>query len=191
MIHFYDAQTLPLSRWRKGGGETREIIRIPPDAENFSWRASIATITADGDFSLWPGIDRVIVLLTGDGIALHSDTTHSLILRQYQPYAFAGEESIKAKLTAGTSTDFNLMIRRATHQAQVRRVSEAFTPEPSGDGLVYVLSGTWQAGDRSLHQGQGVWWQPDDKGLFASNKDLWLQPASDDALLLLAEIVAS
>ncbi|PPS58274.1 hypothetical protein CRX72_12315 [Pantoea sp. BRM17] len=60
------------SRWRNGGGETREIVSFPPGAADFAWRASIATLDASGPFSLFPGVDRVITLLQGDSPLLQS-----------------------------------------------------------------------------------------------------------------------
>jgi len=62
MIARFDYAQLPVSRWRNGGGETREIISYPPGAAEFQWRATIATIDADGPFSPFPGVDRVITL---------------------------------------------------------------------------------------------------------------------------------
>nr|MBA2815075.1 putative ATP-dependent helicase DinG [Candidatus Pantoea persica] len=56
---------LPVSRWRNGGGETREIVSYPPGEADFAWRASIATLARDGAFSRFPGVDRVITLLRG------------------------------------------------------------------------------------------------------------------------------
>jgi environmental stress-induced protein Ves len=61
---------LPVSRWRNGGGETREIISWPPGQADFDWRASIATVAQDGPFSAFPGIDRSITLLSGEGVQL-------------------------------------------------------------------------------------------------------------------------
>ncbi|MBI0528160.1 HutD family protein, partial [Dickeya dianthicola] len=31
MMHIFSLETLPVSRWKNGGGETREICRIPSD----------------------------------------------------------------------------------------------------------------------------------------------------------------
>lgn len=72
MIEFYDTDSLPVTRWRNGGGETREIVSFPPRSEPFSWRASIASIAASGAFSFFPGVDRVITLLNGEGVELAS-----------------------------------------------------------------------------------------------------------------------
>lgn len=71
---------IPYSRlivapWKNGGGETREIAAFPPGAgfDDFDWRLSIATIAEDGAFSAFPGIDRTLILLSGNGVALRLD----------------------------------------------------------------------------------------------------------------------
>ncbi|WP_158783211.1 HutD family protein [Pantoea sp. BAV 3049] len=179
MIQFYDSQTLPVSRWRNGGGETREIISFPPGVQTFSWRISIATIATDGAFSLFPGVDRVITLLSGNGVQLNAAESYSQLLQPNQPFAFAGEDQIHCRLTGGVSSDFNVMTRRATHQADVRVTSEAFSPAPAAAGVVYVLAGEWVTGDLAIGPGQGVWWE---------NQGKSLAPTSAEALLLLAEI---
>lgn len=89
-MQIFSLDTLPVSRWKNGGGETREICRIPSDEPDgdFAWRASIATIERDGDFSCFPGVDRVITLLSGDGVDLCGEGwRHRLTL--HQPFAFA------------------------------------------------------------------------------------------------------
>lgn len=179
MMHFFDMQTLPVSRWRNGGGETREIISFPPSAEAFSWRISIATIAQDGDFSLFPGIDRVITLLDGDGVELNARGKYQQLLLRNQPFVFAGEDEISLRLIGGVSSDFNVMTRRETHQAAVRVVNESISPAAETAGVAYVLAGEWVLGDRRLQQGQGVWWPQNGEPL---------APGSADAELLFTEI---
>ena len=58
------------TRWRNGGGWTREIHAEPADAGDWGWRLSIAEITADGPFSTFEGVDRELVLLAGEGLRL-------------------------------------------------------------------------------------------------------------------------
>jgi uncharacterized protein len=63
-------------RWRNGLGWTREILqrRIDDapasDAAPWDWRLSIAEIERDAAFSAFPGIDRELVLLAGNGVRL-------------------------------------------------------------------------------------------------------------------------
>lgn len=179
MIHFYDSSSLAVSRWRNGGGETREIISFPPAADPFSWRISIATLAADGAFSLFPGVDRVITLLEGEGVELAANGKPAHRLIRNQPFAFSGEQQIDCRLTGGVSKDFNVMTRRETHRAEVRVISDGFSPRAEEAGVVYVLAGEWITGELRLRQGQGVWWEKNAEPL---------APASSDALLLLAEI---
>ncbi len=66
----FQLSTLPVTPWKNGGGETREIICVPAPDAPFLWRASIATLQADGPFSPFPGVDRVITLLAGQPLRL-------------------------------------------------------------------------------------------------------------------------
>ena len=58
--------------WKNGRGETTEIAVHPAGAsiDDFGWRVSMAGVAEDGDFSLFPGIDRTLAVLTGAGIEL-------------------------------------------------------------------------------------------------------------------------
>ncbi|HEY0211424.1 HutD family protein [Acerihabitans sp.] len=178
---------LPVSRWRNGGGETREIISCPPDAgaepAAFAWRASIATIDRDGAFSSFPGVDRIIALLEGDGVLLDNAAggTHALT-RPGVPHAFAGEDRISARLAGGPSRDFNIMIRRQERRARVERlIGEQILPA-GRDGVLYVLAGRWRLdGEAALTPGEGVWWQQ-------LGAPLRLRPADGDGVALWADI---
>lgn len=153
--------------WKNGGGMTREIVCRPALAGtgDFSWRASVATIAADGPFSTYPGIDRVIVLLDGGGVRLRSadgSIDHRLDT-PLAPFTFAGEASIDATLLAGGSTDFNLMTRRATCRAQVAVLHSAATLPAAAQGVLMAVQGDWQAvaDDGAVHAvpaQQGLWW---------------------------------
>lgn len=56
-------------RWRNQLGWTREILRLG-DPEAWALRLSIAEIERDTTFSAFPGIDRELVLLRGNGMRL-------------------------------------------------------------------------------------------------------------------------
>lgn len=176
MMHYYRTEALPVSKWRNGGGETREIVSFPPGASEFGWRASIATIAASGDFSRFPGIDRVITLIDGEPVALHSPQKPPHLLRLNLPHRFRGEEAIRAQLSASASLDFNIMTRRGQFSASVQ-VSDI--AQQSEAGVCWVIAGEWQAGEHRLRRGQGVWW---------SGEDTAVTPLTDNALLLFAAI---
>ncbi|WP_338490914.1 HutD family protein [Erwinia aphidicola] len=158
MIQRYDSKQLPVSRWRNGGGETREIISYPPGVVDFDWRISIATIASDGDFSTFPGIDRIITLLSGD-VALYRQGALIQHLALNQPFAFPGEEAIAARLAGGCSTDFNIMARRSRYQPAAGIATQRFAPQDEVSGVVYVIAGEWQCADGVLDAGQGAWWE--------------------------------
>lgn len=174
MIHIYDSSTLPVSRWRNGGGETREIVSYPPGVADFDWRISIATIAAEGDFSLFPGIDRIITLLSGE-VTLYRHHQQFQALTLHQPFSFAGEEPVSARLSAQTSTDFNIMARRSLCLPDAGVTTRAFSPATTLAGVVYVLSGQWQHQQTLLTAAQGAWWE-NNAGTF--------NPLTPDARLL-------
>ncbi len=51
------------------------------------------------------------------------------------------------------------MTRRDRCQAKVRVADRTFTTFASRGGVVFVLSGAWQLGDKLLTADQGAWWQ--------------------------------
>ncbi|SMF03085.1 HutD/Ves family protein [Pseudogulbenkiania subflava] len=108
--------------WKNGGGVTREIAVFPEGAgmDDFVWRVSLADVAAAGPFSRFPGVDRTLVLLSGDGMVLHQDdgTQHALA-RPLELAVFAGETPIDATLHGGATRDFNLMLRRDAARGRV------------------------------------------------------------------------
>lgn len=109
-------------RWRNQLGWTREIhasrpAGAGPDAP-WDWRLSIAEIERDAAFSAFPGVDRELVLLSGNGVRLRFDDgeVHEL----HPPHdrlRFAGERKLVGELIDGPTHDFNLMWRRDRVQA--------------------------------------------------------------------------
>lgn len=56
------------------------------------------------------------------------------------------------------SMDFNIMTRRDVCQAKVRVADRTFTTFGSRGGVVFVISGAWQLGDKLLTADQGASW---------------------------------
>ncbi len=113
--------------WKNGGGSTTEIATHPAGAgfNAFDWRVSVADVACDGPFSRFPGIDRILVLLSGSGIRLTGDG-HEVDLRGgLEPYAFSGDDAIEGRLVAGPVRDFNLMLRRGRARGTVSVVRAA------------------------------------------------------------------
>ena len=167
-MHSFDLAAVPHTPWKNGGGHTRELACWPPGAgmEGFEWRVSLATIAAPGPFSAFAGVDRRIMLLDGDGMQLRArdgSLDHRLD-RRWQPLAFAGEVAVDGTLLGGTSTDFNLMLRRGRWRGEVQVVRDPRQPGSTPVGLCLVLAGRWSRGDDRLTAGQGLWWSAAEAG---------------------------
>ena len=158
--HHFAFDELPVSPWRNGGGETREIFSFPAGSHDFDWRASIATIAQDGPFSAFPGIDRSITLLNGEGVHLQAppEVDHLLNVTG-EPFAFSGDSALSARLLGGVTTDFNIMTRRTECVSRVVTAQQHLHVTRENGGVVYVISGTWQQADgQPLRAGEGYYW---------------------------------
>lgn len=183
-LTFFDYASLPVSRWRNGGGETREIACWPVGGEDFGWRASIATIEQNGPFSTFPEVERSITLLAGDGVRLFSAEGHidHELAQSLQPFSFPGDIALEATLLGGNSQDFNIMTRRGCWRADVCIISDAQPLPVSRAGVVYVVRGDWQIQheeSRRLSHQQGCWWTPMIRGgqlrpLVANSQLIWV-----------------
>ncbi len=171
MLERFAVAQLPATPWKNGGGSTRELACWPRGAglEDFDWRVSIATIAASGAFSVFPGIERSIMLLDGAGVRLRSsDGAIDCRLDQpLTPFNFAGELAIDCELLGGATSDLNVMVRRERVQAEVSVVRQAAELTPSAQALLLALHGHWtlqlSAGEQEsqrleLAPAEGVWW---------------------------------
>ncbi len=83
---------MSVNLWRNAAGETREICSIfPPAKRDFYWRASIASIAANGEFSLFPGMERIVTLsVEGGEMFLESADRFNHTLKPLQPFCLCG-----------------------------------------------------------------------------------------------------
>ena len=141
-------------RWRNECGWTREIHRHPEGAADWTWRVSIAEIDHDAPFSAFPGCDRELVLLSGEGMRLVFDDAEGGTVTLNPPHdrlRFAGERALHAELVDGPTHDFNLMWKRDAVQATLLHRPlvgpMVFFAEPGVTWLVYVMEGHAQFKD--------------------------------------------
>ena len=176
--------------WKNGGGATREIACWPPGTglDSFDWRISVATIAADGAFSVFAGIDRSITLLSGDGVLLHGEHGTHRLDQPLVPFAFDGETPIRATLLGGASEDFNVMTRRGRCRAEVKvwRYAVDGPSTPPHAALLLAVQGDWRcalAGDAPtlLTPGSGLWWS---HAAARPAISVQPQPRADDPALL-------
>lgn len=192
-VKFFSSAQLPTAPWKNGGGTTQEVVLWPPgsDLAGFDWRISIARIASSGPFSAFPGIDRTIVLLQGEGVQLRSadgSIDHALN-RPLEPFAFAGDVALDCQLLGGASRDFNVMVRRGVLRAGVRIADGTDERASAPHGLLLALRGAWRieglvqdAAPLVAGARDGVYWA----GLGAAA--VAATPLAPDAQLLLVEL---
>jgi len=150
--------------WKNGGGVTREMLKLPhpSDPARFLARLSIATVGASGPFSVFPGVNRLIMLLEGKGMALSIAGAPEVVLDQrWQPFAFPGDAEINCRLLGGAVRDFNLMVDRATAEATLAVVhlapGETRTVAGASTVLLHVLEGRASVAGTPLGVEETLW----------------------------------
>ncbi len=155
-------------RWRNGLGWTREIHRQPmPDAEfeaagaDWLWRLSIAEVEQAAAFSAFPGIDRELVLLRGNGMRLCFDDGETIALDPpHGRYRFSGERPLRGEPIDGITHDFNLMWRRDCIEADLWHRPlvglMVLFAAPGDHWVVHVLSGRANAADGACTLSAGI-----------------------------------
>ena len=111
IIRFAELKPEP---WRNGGGVTRELASHPKAASAqdgaWDWRVSIADVGSAGDFSTFPGMERVITVIDGELLLLTVDGEEHP-LEKYRPFRFSGEADSSSALPTGDIRDLNVIAR--------------------------------------------------------------------------------
>ena len=113
--------------WKNGGGETREIAASPEGAslDNFDWRLSMARVASDGPFSQFPGIERTLSVLEGNGIVLTIEGMPPILLGKARaPFGFDASVKAEAALKDGPIVDLNVMSRKGRARHHCYRILE-------------------------------------------------------------------
>lgn len=103
--------------WKNGLGMTTELAicqhKVSKSDSPFLWRISIAGVNEDGPFSIFPNIDRNLMLIRGNGITLDGGSAGvGVLFEEMQVYTFPGDIEINGKLADGPILDLNLMVDR-------------------------------------------------------------------------------
>ena len=123
--------------WKNGLGTTTELWRLERDGQLLA-RLSRAAVVEDGPFSLFPGIERNLTVLSGPGFRL-TGTGLNLRCDPLVPVAFPGDVAVMASETDGRqSDDFNVMTARALPKPEVSVTRNADLPA-KGTLALYAL----------------------------------------------------
>lgn len=134
------ANSLVPMPWKNGGGTTRELVKVPASStiDDFDWRISFAALATSGPFSLFPDIDRTMIVTDGKGIELTARNERVVLRSSDEPFSFPGEIPYHASLVDGPIADLNVMTRRTRYDHHVRRHKIAGTSRYQGDLRVIV-----------------------------------------------------
>jgi environmental stress-induced protein Ves len=167
LLRWADLTPVP---WKNAGGVTRELAGAPTPSgpDGFSWRVSLAEVGHDGAFSVFPGVDRVITVVDGAGMALTVDGERHVV-RPTEPFTFAGDSDTLGSLTSGSVTNLNVMTLRGFASAEVELLDVVSGAELAveADVTAMVLAVAGDPAVRVLGREPVVslgrldsWWQP-------------------------------
>jgi environmental stress-induced protein Ves len=104
--------------WSNGRGTTLEMLR-QDGPDGLLLRLSMASVIGDGPFSIFPGIERTLTVISGPGFRLTGEGL-SLVCAPLVPVFFPGDLAVRAEGTGGVpSVDFNVMTARALPRPDV------------------------------------------------------------------------
>lgn len=177
--------------WKNGGGETVEVIVHPEGASlsDFGWRVSMATVASDGPFSVFPGIDRTLAVLSGDGMDLSIEGLGDRLLTPVStPLPFPADAPTSARLTGGPIIDLNVMTRRGAFQHTLtHHIVDGSTALPAfqGERLLLALEPLGVSTAEGL-----IGLRPLDALVLDGSETAEILPASEMAALYLVEITS-
>lgn len=140
------AATYQRRPWKNGGGETAEIIVSPDGAlfDSFDWRISMAHVAIPGPFSRFPGVDRTLNVIEGNGLILAFEDRPPVSLdRHSAPLSFSGDIPVDSRLSEGPVDDLNVMTRRDRCHHRVARhgLTMATRVQLSGKTTIVIAIG--------------------------------------------------
>lgn len=162
-------------RWKNGGGWTSEIasgqlsVGVAPASTDWHWRLSVADIEQDGPFSIFPGVDRILMLIDGAGMHLRfADGEAVAVTPSHSRIDFAGERALDCALVDGPTRDFNLMWRRDACHARLDVLPLRDAVEPLHGSLVirvmFLQSGAVRVDGQRVVAGDTLLFGPSDAG---------------------------
>ncbi|SLN57664.1 hypothetical protein TRL7639_03148 [Falsiruegeria litorea R37] len=138
--------------WKNGGGLTREIASHS-NIDDIHWRLSIADVDRDGPFSCFPGLSRILTVIEGNGMTLHTDDA-TLSAQPHQPLAFAGDLPVTGRLIDGPVRNFNLIFdpQHVRPSVRLHQGPQTLNLAPA-DHAVHCLNGTVDLNGTTLNPG--------------------------------------
>ena len=131
--------------WANGRGTTIEMLRETGADGGLLLRLSMASVVEDGPFSIFPGVERNLTVISGPGFDLVGKTR--ITASPLHPVAFPGDLPMAATGVTFPSDDFNVMTARTLPLPDVRVMEGGVVAPPAGGFLaIFALAATQVAG---------------------------------------------
>lgn len=131
--------------WKNGRGFTSEIAIYPVNStlkeNNFSWRLSSAEVSENGPFSGFPGCERYLAVIQGEGLYLRFDHKTERVT-QNSLLKFSGEDLVESELLNGKIKDLNFIVKKNKHDVQCEISTAAFKGVKEGCTILFVIEGS-------------------------------------------------
>jgi hypothetical protein len=142
--------------WKNGGGTTAEVAAFPEGSgfDTFGWRISMADVASDGPFSVFPGIDRTLIVVEGEGIELDVEGVAYPLDKASPKLSFSGDDSTTGRLLSGPIRDLNVMTRcgQFRHRARFVQSGVALLTEETCAAFLVPLGGPFDVTiDATIH----------------------------------------
>jgi len=150
------SRTMP---WVNGLGNTLEIATDAHShhgqSDSWTWRLSVADVPTRADFSKFPGVDRWIACLHGDGMSIERSSVWTTLPISGEALSFAGEEIVTGDPIGPNVKDVNWFLRRNRWQGGMRVHRE--TGSTIAEGEIVVIHGvSASAGSTIRCEGQSI-----------------------------------
>lgn len=129
IVRYGDALVQP---WKNGQGQSRRIAAAPAGYDGYGeallWHVSIPEIARSTTFSALPGLDRQWLLLSGDGVELHSRApklgidVRRRLTEPLDALAFSGDWETECTLLGQPTLGLSVITRHGKIGAKLRIV---------------------------------------------------------------------
>ncbi len=161
MLKIIRSSDLVEGRWRNGQGVSWEIASFKEEgAADFSWRFAKARIDNDVPFSIYPGMDRIFMMISGEGMDLEFEGGTVLpVHEKFVPHEFSCDVPLTCKLRGGPSLDLNLFTARGQWRADCvvvvidGKLQFNFQNQIT---IIYALEGSCTVAGRALATGDSL-----------------------------------
>ncbi|MEO7056457.1 MAG: HutD family protein [Caldimonas sp.] len=128
--------------WPNGGGAARDLL-MWPSADDWRVRVALADIEADGPFSTYPKVQRVIAIVGGGGLELSiGGALHHVKPGAREGVVFDGGAVTTCRRLTKKTSALNLFLRGVTGTIRPLAAGAAWAPRSPVCGLYTLQAGT-------------------------------------------------